>query len=186
MEIVPNSPTGKVLTSLTPDPNETPSSNEEFQSPFVLKGSRLFSGNGGLIFMGILAGIVAFPIIGRISSNRANAQRRAMEATKLLTVTTQRLSSSPKAVNTPPPILVHIDPQVLRVTAISLGHPRLAVINGNQVAEGDFFTVHTPTASVAVTLRVLKIGDGRIDLAAGLQLITVHLAVPGLKQTQSH
>lgn len=67
---------------------------------------------------------------------------------------------------------------MVQVTAISLGHPRLAVINGHQVAEGDSFALHITPASVVVRLRVLKIVDGRIDLTDGQQVLSVRLAAP--------
>lgn len=75
--------------------------------------------------------------------------------------------------------MVQIRADLIHVTAISLGHPRLAIINGQQVAEGDRITVHTPTASVALSLKVLRIGDGRIDLSDGTQEITARLEFPG-------
>jgi hypothetical protein len=64
------------------------------------------------------------------------------------------------------------------VTAIVLGHPRLAVINGRSLAEGDNLVLHAPTMSVAITLRVLRISDGRIELTDGTQTITAQLNVP--------
>jgi hypothetical protein len=85
---------------------------------------------------------------------------------------------STKSVSRPEPIVIQISADVLHVTAISLGHPRLATINGRNVAEGEYLTIHTPTANVAVTLRVLKISDGRIDLSNGPQLIIARLELP--------
>jgi hypothetical protein len=58
-----------------------------------------------------------------------------------------------------------------------LGHPRLAVINGRAVAEGDWITLHGPNRAVAVTLRVLKIADGRVDLTDGTQTISAQLEI---------
>jgi hypothetical protein len=52
------------------------------------------------------------------------------------------------------------------------------VINGRPAAEGDTSTVHTPVHSVAVTLRVVRIADGRVDLTDGVQTIHARLAVP--------
>jgi hypothetical protein len=72
------------------------------------------------------------------------------------------------------------------VSAIALGHPRLAVINGRSVAEGDSITVHTPSHAVAVTLRVVKIADGRISLTDGTQVITTRLTVPAPAQPERH
>jgi hypothetical protein len=63
------------------------------------------------------------------------------------------------------------------VTAIALGHPRLAVINNKPVTEGDTIVVHAPTRSVALTLRVVKISDGRIDFSDGTQVFSAQLTV---------
>ena len=75
-------------------------------------------------------------------------------------------------------MVVQLSTDVIRVTAIALGHPRLAVINGRSVTEGDTVTVHTPNHAVAVTLRVVKIADGRIDLTDGTQTVSARLVVP--------
>jgi hypothetical protein len=85
---------------------------------------------------------------------------------------------STKSISHPEPIVIQISADLIHVTAISLGHPRLATINGRTIAEGDYVTVHPPTANVAVTLRVLKISDGRIELSNGPQLITARLEIP--------
>jgi hypothetical protein len=104
----------------------------------------------------------------------------------LLTVATRSISTSLHAITTPAPIVVQISADVIHVSAIALGHPRLAVINGRSVAEGDSITVHTPSRAVAVTLRVVKIADGRIDLTDGTQVITTRLSVPAPTQPERH
>jgi hypothetical protein len=73
---------------------------------------------------------------------------------------------------------VQIDADLLHISAIVLGHPRLAVINGRTVAEGDTILVHIPTRAVAVTLRVLKISEGQVKLSDGTQVIVVRLNIP--------
>jgi len=75
-------------------------------------------------------------------------------------------------------MVVQIDSGALRISAIVLGHPRLAVINGRTVAEGDTIVVHTPARAVAVTLRVLKIAEGQVKLSDGTQVIMARLNIP--------
>jgi hypothetical protein len=71
---------------------------------------------------------------------------------------------------------VQISPDLLRVTAIALGHPRLAVINGKEVTEGDSVTVRAANGGIEVTLRVVKIGDGSIQLTDGSQIVTTRIS----------
>lgn len=75
--------------------------------------------------------------------------------------------------------MVQMSADHIRVSAISLGHPRLAVINDQQVGEGDFVAVHAPTARFEVKLKVIRIADGRIDLSDGSQTIVARLAIAG-------
>jgi hypothetical protein len=62
-----------------------------------------------------------------------------------------------------------LSPQGLHLTAISLGKPRLAIINGQQLGEGDL------VKSAAGKLRISKISDGEIELSDGTQTITAYL-----------
>jgi hypothetical protein len=65
----------------------------------------------------------------------------------------------------------------IRVTAIVLGQPRLAVINGQQAGEGDVVNVRR-SARDQVKLRVTKISDGGVELTDGTQTIAAPLAQP--------
>ena len=146
-------PTPRLLHSVVPELRE--SKAERIGGRFRLKGASLFTGNGRAIFLGIVLGAAVLSAIG-ISYTRYQSARRQEEAhRKLLTVAAHS-----------------------HVTAISLGHPRLAIINGQQAAEGDQIVVHTPAASAAITLRILKILDGRVDLSDGTQLISLRLEIP--------
>jgi hypothetical protein len=79
--------------------------------------------------------------------------------------------------STPPmPIAVQLNADLIQVTSIALGHPRLAVINGKQVTEGEAIAVHTPTRSVTISLRVLEISDHQVKLSDGTQVVTAHLS----------
>jgi len=87
------------------------------------------------------------------------------------------LSSASHPTKAPAPIVIQLDSNVVRVTSIALGDPRVAVINGKQVAEGDTINVHTPVRSVTVTLGVVEIADRRVQLSDGTEIITAHLSL---------
>jgi hypothetical protein len=161
-------PTPRLLSTVVPDIQVKPPERAGMRSR--LKGVSLFSGNGRAIFLGLLAGAILICTVGIVYRRQQAARQHAEEERRMVAVST-------KSISRPEPIVIQISADVIHVTAISLGHPRLATINGRTVAEGEYVTVHTPTANVAVTLRVLKISDGRIDLSNGPQLISARLEI---------
>jgi hypothetical protein len=114
-------------------------------------------------------------------TRRSAVRDEAVAIRKLIAVGTRMLSSAAHPTMPPSPIVVQLSTDLVQVTSIALGHPRLAVINGKQVAEGDTITVHTPARSVAITLRVLEISDRQVKLSDGTQLVTAHLMKPEKK-----
>jgi hypothetical protein len=72
----------------------------------------------------------------------------------------------------PPAPVVKINPDAIHVTAISLGQPRLAIVNGKQLGEGD------EVVAAATKLRLTKISDGEVELSSGAQIVTARLAPP--------
>ena len=60
------------------------------------------------------------------------------------------------------------------VSSILLGHPSLAVINGRSYSEGEFLRMPKGTAG-PVRIRVQRITDGSVQLAAEGQMISVAL-----------
>ena len=178
MELVPSKLSERRLSSIAPEPTRLEDREEVADSPFQPRGSRLFNGNGRAIFVGLLVGAFLVSAAGYGLIRHERAKREAMSIPKLLNVVTHTVSGSPHTVTTPAPVVVQLSTDVIRVTAIALGHPRLAVINGRSVTEGDTVTVHTPNHAVAVTLRVVKIADGRIDLTDGTQTVSARLVVP--------
>jgi hypothetical protein len=106
-------------------------------------------------------------------------QERERVIRKLVSVGTRMLSGGGHPTNPPSPIVVQLNADLIQVTSIALGHPRLAVVNGKRVGEGDTVTVHTPVRSIAVTLRVLEISDRQVKLSDGMQTIIAHLSIVG-------
>ena len=116
----------------------------------------------------VLIALVLLPIAFIYSRQQANKNSAAM-APGLIAVATRGAGTVPIAAS------------MIHVTAISLGDPSLAIVNGKRVAEGDDVALHSSRPAVVVKLRVLKIGDGQIDLTDGTQVLSVHLEVPAHK-----
>lgn len=168
-------PAPRLLNSVVAEPRPGKPDDAASDVRSRLRGASIFSGNGRAIFLGIVLGAAVLWVIGVVYSRHQAATRYEEASPKLLNVSTQSLSASQDSQVKPAPIMVQMRADLLHVTAISLGHPRLAIINGQQVAEGERITVHTPTSSVSLSLKVLRIGDGRIVLSDGTQEITARL-----------
>jgi hypothetical protein len=154
----------------------TDSGNQERGSKFRLVGAGLFSGNGRAIFMGLILGAVALTGGAYIFRHHQQAEADFEAFRKFVAVRTKSVAPATKAIPHGPTIIVQISPDLLRVTAIALGHPRLAVINGKEMTEGDTLTVRAPNGGIEVTLRVVKIGDGSIQLTDGSQIVTTRMS----------
>jgi hypothetical protein len=184
MQLVPNEmPAERLIISMDAEENEP--TEEISDSPFVLKGAGVFSGNGGWIYIGLFAGAFLFSVIGFIFVRHVKDDERS-PFPMFVKAGIHHLAASPNSVATPAPVIVQLSADMVRVTAIALGHPRLAVINNKPVAEGDTIIVHAPTRSVALTLRIVKISDGRIDMSDGTQVFTAQLTVPPPTRATPH
>jgi hypothetical protein len=68
-----------------------------------------------------------------------------------------------QALPTPPKPPLDVPPDALHVTAIVLGSPSLAVVNGKSLSEDEWLEVRTPEGVAA--LHVIKIEDGLVRFA---------------------
>ena len=163
-----SSPSPRLLNTVASDV-----AGNKAESPtgrFSLKSASLFSGNGRAIFVGIIVGAAILSILG-IFYTRHQSEKRQREADAGAPAIT---TASAESAGPPAPILA----SQIHVSAISLGEPRLAIVNGKQVTEGESITISIPDQAAAVSLRVVKIADGRIDLSNGPQVITARLETP--------
>lgn len=177
MDLIPSKlPPTRLLTSIEPDPPPVDCETDD-DSAFALKGARIFSGNGRAVFVGILAGAILLSVVGFGYVRHERAKREAMDVPRVFTGAKHMALTTPPGNSAPAPVVVKLDVDLIHVSAIALGHPRLAVINGRSVAEGDWITVHAPTRAVTMTLRVVKIADGRIDLTDGTRIISAQLEI---------
>jgi hypothetical protein len=74
---------------------------------------------------------------------------------------------------------IQLDPEMFKVTSILLGGLPIAVINGRSYEEGQFLRL--PKGST-VRIRVYRIGDGKVWLQAGEQILAVGLKRPELNE----
>jgi len=145
-------------------------------SPFVLKGANTMSGNSRWLFIGAMIGAMLLSIGGIIATHYHSTNGQPMHLPTFIKARTQSLATGSGAA--PAPIVVQLNAEMVKVSAIALGHPRLAVINGKTVTEGDHVTVRAPDSSVALILQVSKIGDGMIEFSDGKQFFSAQLTIP--------
>jgi hypothetical protein len=167
----------RLISSVEPDVLKASASEGEDETRFALKGSSVFCGDARWMFLGIVLGAIALCIAGPIFSRHMYANREVEAPRPLVPVAMKSLSAAPHPLSTPARIIAQVNPALLHVSAIALGHPRLAIINGKELQEGDRLTMHIGNDAGAVTLTVLKISDGRAELTDdGVHIITATLA----------
>lgn len=172
MQLVPNQiPPERLISSM--DAQESRVVGDGSDSPFVLKGAGMMSGNGRRVFIGAML----LSIGGIIFSRHTVKEGDQFTFPIFIRARTHSLGV-PGSAEPPAPIVVALSTDMVRVSAIALGHPRLAVINGKTVAEGDSVTLQAPNAPVALILRVVRIGDGSIDLSDGRKMFSAQLTIP--------
>jgi hypothetical protein len=151
------SPLPRLLTSVAP---EKPLEQTDLSSSF--QDASGVSSNGraivGIALMVLALSIIPFAYIRYQGSKDTPELAPGLIAVKIANERTVPISAA-----------------MLHVTAISLGNPSLAIINGKRVAEGELVPLHTSHPAVIVKLQVLKIADGQVDLTDGNQVLTAHL-----------
>ena len=120
----------------------------------------------------VIVGIVLF--IGSLFASRYLIQQLHREAGVPEAATPSVATSiAPTSAPSAPKAFVPITPDMLHVTSISLGDVHLSVVNGKQLAEGDWLPVTTPDGIIQV--RVAKIEDGGVYFEYGGKTIDAKL-----------
>lgn len=135
------------------------------------------SGNSRWLFIGALIGAVLISVGGIVIRQYRDENGESLHLPTFIKARTQNLVA-PGTDAPPPPIVIQLSADMVRVSAIALGHPRLAVINGRTVTEGDNIILQSSGSAVALILRVAKIGDGSIELSDGKQSFRAQLTIP--------
>ena len=128
-----------------------------------------FSGKDRAVFAAILLGAILLCVITFTHWRQRNAVHPARQDAKVPSVSTPIVAAEPNG---------KISADLIHVSAISLGDPRMAIINGRLVGEGERITLHPSGVPAAVSLRLRKISDGEIELSDGAQVIKARLELP--------
>jgi hypothetical protein len=169
MDVVPNQIPQRLIHSLDVDETAPVAQVEKSSDSGSRRGKYI-----ALIVGATLVSAVGFIFFGP----HADKYGDRLNVPTFIKARTQGLIAAPDSAATPAQIVIELNADMIRVSAISLGHPRLAIINGKPVAEGENVRLQAPNSSVAVILRVVSIGDGRIDLSDGKKMFSARLTIP--------
>lgn len=156
-----------------------------------LARSSFLGSNGFAIFAGVALGALLICGVSTVLITRHAADEQVAPA-RLVPIAPVTPSALPEPAATPqsavPAATAIPEPELpadaLRVTSIALGHPRLAVINRQEVTEGDWVYVDTGACRVRLRLRVIRIADGRVELTLGRRVVAVPLAQMKVKSAR--
>ena len=183
MQLVPNQlPPERLLVSMETPENRPVTDGAD--SPFVLKGANAMSGNSRWLFIGALIGAMLLSVGGIVFRQYRDKNGEPLHFPTFIKARTSSVAT-PGSKDPPPAIVIQLSADMVRVSAIALGHPRLAVINGRTVTEGDNVILQAPGSAVALILRVAKIGDGSIQLSDGKNLYHAQITIPSPAKAKS-
>ena len=175
MQIIPNDKSSpRLLESAAVDFRRDSSPNSERPRHKLSRSGG--PARGRAILFGLLLGGLVIAGGGYFSHQRESVEHQFASVRRFFAVRTQSVFLTKPAGNEGGPLSVQIDPSMIRVTAIALGHPRLAIINGKEVTEGDALTLTSRGGGISVTLRVVNIVEGRIELTDGTHVVTAPLS----------
>jgi hypothetical protein len=131
------------------------------------------------VFIGLSVGLL---LLLCAAGHLYNQHQRAIGAQpfsliQFVRTLTKFVSSSERDLISHTSAVENFDPTVIHVSAIALGQPRMAVINGQSVAEGEYVRVRTENPDAPVLLRVLKIADRQVVLSDGVRTLTADFGV---------
>ena len=169
MRVIENtSPTVRVISSLAPE-----RSPEGIQISSASAGRPLFYSNSRIILGIMLAALSLLLFTFAYSRFHPQKSGAATMAPELVAI------KAPKQ-RPPPPLpeeeLEPLELSMVHVTAISLGEPALALVNGDQLAEGDQFTLPSKSGP-DINLTVVRITDGKVEFTDGKQKASAFLEV---------
>ncbi len=133
-------------------------------------GSR-FSGKERATFAAIVLGAVLLCFFTFTRWRQRTAVHPANQDTRITAVRIPSVST--RAVPEEPAAKISADQ--IHVSAISLGDPPMAIINGRLIGEGEQLTLHPPGAPAGVSLRLRKISDGEVEFSDGAHVIKARL-----------
>lgn len=110
------------------------SARKAWRAPFGLKRANTMSGSSRWLFVGEMIGAMFLSIGEIVFSRYRDPNGEPLHLPKFIKARTQSLGA-PVSTAPPAPIEIQLSADMIQVSAIALGHPRLAVINGRTVTE---------------------------------------------------
>jgi hypothetical protein len=164
MRLVPHDSPAPRLLKTALEQSERPPEGDQ-PGPGLTTGLN-FSGKDRAVFAAIALGAILLCFITFTHWRQRTAVHPAKQDARIPAVSTPIVAAEPNG---------KISANLIHVSAISLGNPRMAIINGRLVGEGERITLHPAGAPAAVSLRLRKISDGEIELSDGAQVIKARL-----------
>jgi hypothetical protein len=184
MQLVPWSmPNPRLISSI--DTDEPVSGADSRGSVSLSKGTAAPSSNRRWFYIGTFMGAAVLSIVALIFGQHAGNQGNRFGFPTFIKARTRDLAAAPASTASPAPIVIELSNEMVRVSAISLGHPRLAIINGKAVTEGDAVMLQAPKSFIGISLRVVRIGDGSIELSDGRKMFSARLNIPSPPQPKA-
>jgi hypothetical protein len=169
MRMVPHTASPPHLLKTALEERERPPEEDQAGSG-PTTGSR-FSGKERAIFAALVLGAILLCFFTFTRWRQRTAVHPARQDTKITAVRIPPVSTR----TVPEEPVVKISADQIHVSAISLGDPPMAIINGRLVGEGEQLTLHPPGAPAAVSLRLRKISDGEVEFSDGSHVIKARL-----------
>lgn len=144
-----------------PKPNDRPVQQENFQQSKDRDVVQLFT------FVRTVLVLAVFLSIGFLLWTA----HMISKATDELTIASTSAEALPPAEG---PGASTIRPDIFRVTSISQGEPRIAIVNGQRVGPGDSVRVQTKNGLIAA--RVTKIADDEVEIKFAGETIPLELS----------
>jgi hypothetical protein len=159
MQIIARKPQPRLLQSAVSSPEVQPTTPPVEQRTFFSTARLALIGGIALVLILVAGGAIYW----------IQSERYPVVVT--IGVPDRGASGDPLA-NRPGP-LVPVKPEMLHVSSIALGNPRLAIVNGKRLAENDWLVVSTPLGAASV--RVSQIEDGVVRFRHGGETISAKL-----------
>lgn len=179
--IPPSTPSPQLFSTAVTKVVKLPATRNDAPSRFRLTSGGFFDARFRSTIFALVLAAGTLGALGYLAEHYRQAEQEFEMLRRFVAVRTNAVvpPKQMQMTDAKTPVRLNLSPELLRVTAIALGHPRLAIINGKQVTEGDSLTVKGPSGLFEIVLHVVRISDGSIDLTDGSAIITTHMPPNG-------
>jgi hypothetical protein len=160
MQIIARQPQPSLLHSASTNPELQSLADPAVDRPLLSRTARIVLIAGILLTVIIVAAGVAYWI---------QSQRYPV----VVTIGVPDNGASGDPLGRRPGPLVPVNPEMLHLSSIALGNPRLTIVNGKRLAEGEWLVISTPRGDASV--RIIQIEDGLVRFKHGGETMSAKL-----------